>query len=473
MQEQFGLNIVLFKIKDTEFDFAPYGLTDRYFRIDVTDNINASKSVKFTEYPLIDGTTRIDTVSRAPGTLNFQGKIGDVFSSPDYTHTIKSSGGKTRMQLSIELLETLRDNAVVLDVLTQSKTFENYLIESVSFTNERFGINTVNFTLREFLAFGDDLSDIVESTEENPTVVAEFQVRSLSTNNFTNDQEMINEIYRLITDSDISPSYVIRLGSLDINPDVFINPIRVENLPYLDQTKERGQTAFTYTYNTTRISQDLDMQVLTSGIVKNNLKLKLDIEKVSIGDFTNPGNISVVSRDLTPNPEEFTEIPKYKISVQLFQRIDGEDSPVDPPINIEDVMISPRFSNIDKGFNPFEGNATIDNDPITKYGTTPGHYYATCFLRKYKTFSGLGNNYKAIPNLLRNIDKGYLYPAFYYSKILSAIPGTNRGIKETLYLNIGFVYLHSDFAKAIRTRFTEDAASFPDHLLNGKNVIWW
>ena len=467
MQEQLGLNIVLFKIKDTEFDFTPYGLTDRYFRIDVTDNINASKSVKFTEYPLIDGTTRIDTVSRAPGTLSFQGKIGDVFSSPDYTHTIKSSGGKTRMQLSIELLENLRDDAVVLDVLTQSKTFENYLIESVSFTNERFGINTVNFTLREFLAFGDDLSDIVESTEGNPTGVAEFQVRSLSTNNFTTDEEMINEVYRLITDPDISPAYVIRIGSLDINPDVFINPIRVENLPYLDKTREQGQTAFTYTYNTTRVAQDLDMQVLTSGLVKNNLKIKLDIEKISTGDFTNPGNISMVSRDLTPNPEEFTEVPKYKISVQLFKRIDGEDIPVDPPINIEDVMISPRFSNIDKGFNPFEGNATIDNDPITKYGTIEAHYYATCFLRKYKTFAGLSSNYKAIPNLLRNIDKGYLYPTFYYTS--RRIP--KRGVRY--YLNIGFVYLHPDFAKAIKQRFTEDAASFSDHLLKGKNVIWW
>ena len=60
MQEQLGLNIVLFKIKNTDFDFTPYGLTDRYFRIDVTDNINASKSIKFTEYPLIDGTTRIE-----------------------------------------------------------------------------------------------------------------------------------------------------------------------------------------------------------------------------------------------------------------------------------------------------------------------------------------------------------------------------------------------------------------------------
>ena len=476
MQEQLGLNIVLFRIKDTEFDFTPYGLEDRYFRIDVTDNINASKSVKFTEYPLIDGTTRIDTVSRAPGTLSFQGKIGDVFSSPDYTHTIKSSGGKTRMQLSIELLETLRDNAVVLDVLTQSKTFENYLIESVSFTNERFGVNTVNFTLREFIAFGDDLSDIVEDVEPDETEVAEFQVNSLVTNNFTNDREMINEIYRLITQPDLSPAYVIRFGSSDINPDVFVNPIKIDSFPYIEREKTSTSgyySAYKFTYYPTMVSQDLDMQVLTSGIVKDNLKIKLEIEKISAGSFTEKDSIVLENR-LTYQVQEFTETPKYNVRVQMFKKSEGEEVPLHPPINLEDVMVSPRFSNVDKCFNPFETVPTIDNDPITKYGTTPGHYHATNFLRKFnKGLLGGGIEYKAVPNLLQNSDQGYMYPIFYYSKTLSAIPGSNRGTKETLYLNIGFVYLHPAYSNKIKQRFIEDADKYPDHLLKGKNVIWW
>ena len=475
MQEQLGLNIVLFKIKNTDFDFTPYGLTDRYFRIDVTDNINASKSIKFTEYPLIDGTTRIDTVSRAPGTLNFLGKIGDVFSSPDYTHTIKSSGGKTRMQLSIELLETLRDNAIVLDVLTQSKTFENYLIETVNFTTEEFGVNTVNFSLREFIAFGDDLSDIVETVEPDETSVAEHQVNTLGTNNFTTDREMINEIYRLVTHPDISPSFVIKFGSLDINPDVFIKPIQIDNLPYIESERLSSvgylsQSNFTYYPST--VSQDLDMQVLTSGIVKDNLKIKLEIDKISTGSFTEKDSIVLENR-LKYQVQEFVEIPKYNVRVQMFKRSEGEDKPLHPPINLEDVMVSPRFTNVDKCFNPYESTPTIDNDPITTYGFTPGHYHAINFLRKYNKGWLGGIHYKAVPNLLQNSDQGYMYPIFYYSKVLSAISGSNRGTKETLYLNIGFVYLHPAFANKIKERFIEDAEKYNDHLLRKKEIIWW
>lgn len=475
MQEQLGLNIVLFKIKNTDFDFTPYGLTDRYFRIDVTDNINASKSVKFTEYPLIDGTTRIDTVSRAPGTLNFQGKIGDVFSSPDYTHTIKSSGGKTRMQLSIELLETLRDNAIVLDVLTQSKTFENYLIETVSFTNERFGVNTVNFSLREFIAFGDDLSDIEETIEPDDTLVAEYQVSTLGTNNFTTDQEMINEIYRLVTHPDISPNFVIRFGSLDINPDVFVKPIEIENLPYIEREESSTVNNFPIyeiNYYPTKVSQDLDMQVLTSGVVKDNLKIKLEIDKISTGSFVEEDEIKIINT-YRYNVRQLVETPKYNIRVQMFKRSEGEDKPLHPPINLEDVMVSPRFTNVDKCFNPFEKTATIDNDPITKYGTTTGYYHAINFLRKFDGGLFEGTRYKAVPNLLQNSDQGYMYPIFYYSKVLSAIPGTNRGIKEKLYLNIGFVYLHPAYANKIKERFIEDAGKYNDHLLKGKKITWW
>lgn len=463
MQDQLGLNIVLFKIKDTDFDFTPYGLTDRYFRIDVTENINASKAVKFTDYPLLDGTTRIDTISKAPGTLSFQGKIGDLFSSPDYTHSIKASGAKSRMQLSIELLETLRDEAIVLDVLTQSKTFVNYLIESVSFTNERFGVNTVNFTLREFIAFGEDLSDITEKTLPDDTSIASFQVNSLVTNNFTNDEEMMYEIYRLISEPNISPSYVIKFGTQEINPDVFVASAKVKGLPYVEI--QLGFNPRTHTYHPTEILNKLDAQTLTSGYVKDNISIKIEIDQIEPGVFTQEETIDKFSNFNVP-VQMFTETPKYEVKIQLYMFSNGEDKPLTPPIIANDFMISPRFSNIDSTFNPLEGKATIENDPIITYGDIPGYIYAINFMRKYKTTLG-AVRYKAVPNLLQNKEQGYMYPIFYYTK--RSIPK----VGVLYYLNIGFVYLHPAYAAKIQERFISDAESNSNHLFRGKTVTWW
>lgn len=74
--------LAIFRIKNTNFPYQNYGLSDNSFSIDITNSIQASKGVAFTQYPLLDGTTRIDSISKAPGTINFQGKVGDVFHSP-------------------------------------------------------------------------------------------------------------------------------------------------------------------------------------------------------------------------------------------------------------------------------------------------------------------------------------------------------------------------------------------------------
>jgi len=470
MQDQLGLNMVLFKIKDTDFDFTPYGLTDRYFRIDVTENINASKAVKFTDYPLLDGTTRIDTVSKAPGTLSFQGKIGDLFSSPDYTHSVKSSGSKSRMQLSIELLETLRDEAIVLDVLTQSKTFVNYLIESVSFTNERFGINTVNFTLREFIAFGEDLGDITEATVSDDDTIADFQLRSLVTNNFTNDEEMMYEIYRLISEPNISPFYVVRFGTQEINPDVFISAAKVKGLPYIENKYNTSTQLMDRTYFPTEIIEKLDMQVLTSGLVKDNLKIKIQIDQINEGTFTEEEKIIKSSNYALP-VRLYQETPKYEVRIQIVKYLNGEEVAEHPLIISSDCMVSPRFSHTDLAFNPQEQIATIQNDPIIDYGDIPGYIHAINFMRKYKSNGGANTGgrpkYKAVQNLLQTKEQGYLYPIFYYKK--KSIPKV--GVRY--YLNIGFIFIHPAYAAKIQERFISDAEANSNHLFRGKSVTWW
>lgn len=455
MQEKLGLNIVLFKIKDSTFDLSTYGLTDRYFRMDVTKNISSSKSVKFTEYPLVDGTTRIDTVSKAPGTLNFQGEIGELFSSPNYTHSIKTSlnGGKSRIELSIELLETLRDEAIVLDVLTEGKTFYNYLIESVNFTFEKFGVSTVNFTLKEFIAFEDQFEGIEEETTVDSSLTNDLFLRNLVVDNFKTEEEMAQVIYNTISDTNASAGFAIRFGSSDINPDVFIKPITVSNIPYVQ--KVSGNSI----YMPTVVKSKLNMQILTSGAVKDNLQVKIEIDQIEEGNFTNDDNVRVAPFGF----RVYNETPRYNVSITLFTVSQGENV-VLHNIGTTDFMISPKFSNVDKCFNPLENKVTFENDPIITYGNVPGRLFATSFLRKFNggLFGG-GVQYKAVPNLLQHADQGYLYPTFYYSRIPRS---------SDYRLNIGFVYLHPEFAYKIKERIIENAKN-SDNLLYARRITWW
>jgi hypothetical protein len=455
MQEKLGLNIVLFKIKDSTFDLSTYGLTDRYFRMDVTKNISSSKSVKFTEYPLVDGTTRIDTVSKAPGTLNFQGEIGELFSSPNYTHSIKTSlnGGKSRIELSIELLETLRDEAIVLDVLTEGKTFYNYLIESVNFTFEKFGVSTVNFTLKEFIAFEDQFEGIEEETTVDSSLTNDLFLRNLVVDNFKTEEEMAQVIYNTISDTNASAGFAIRFGSSDINPDVFIKPITVSNIPYVQ--KVSGNSI----YMPTVVKSKLNMQILTSGAVKGNLQVKIEIDQIEEGNFTNDDNVRVAPFGF----RVYNETPRYNVSITLFTVSQGENV-VLHNIGTTDFMISPKFSNVDKCFNPLENKVTFENDPIITYGNVPGRLFATSFLRKFNggLFGG-GVQYKAVPNLLQHADQGYLYPTFYYSRIPRS---------SDYRLNIGFVYLHPEFAYKIKERIIENAKN-SDNLLYARRITWW
>jgi hypothetical protein len=129
-------------------------------------------------------------------------------------------------------------------------------------------------------------------------------------------------------------------------------------------------------------------------------------------------------------------------------------------------MISPRFSNVDGASNPFEQNPTIQNDPIITYGNIPGHYHAINFMRKQRGFLGK-ITYKAVPNLLQNSDQGYMYPIFYYTRQSIPTVGT------IFYLNIGFVYLHPDYANKIKERLIETITNNSDNLLKGKGILWW
>jgi hypothetical protein len=436
--------------------------------MDVTKNISSSKSVKFTEYPLVDGTTRIDTVSKAPGTLNFQGEIGELFSSPNYTHSIKTSlnGGKSRIELSIELLETLRDEAIVLDVLTEGKTFYNYLIEGVNFTFEKFGVSTVNFTLKEFIAFEDQFEGIEEETTVDSSLTNDLFLKNLVVDDFKTEEEMARVIYNTISDTNASAGFAIRFGSSDINPDVFINPIIVSNIPYLQQVIEprissTGRVVgeiIRSTYIPTVVKRKLNMQILTSGAVKNNLQVKIEIDQIEEGNFTGDTLGSWNGSALS-----FSETPKYNVSITLFTVSQGEKV-VLHNVGTTDFMISPKFSNVDRCFNPLENKATFENDPIITYGNVTGRLFATSFLRKFNggIFGG-GVQYKAVPNLLQHADQGYLYPTFYYSRIPKS---------SDYRLNIGFVYLHPEFAYKIKERIIENAKN-KNNLLNNKKITWW
>lgn len=469
MQEKLGLNIVLFKIKNDDFNLIPYGLNDRFFRLDITKNINSSKSVKFTEYPLANGTTVIDTVSRAPGTLNFQGEIGELFFSPNSNHSIKTSpnGGKSRIELSIELLETLRDQAIVLDVLTEGKTFKNFLIESVNFTFEKFGVSTVNFTLKEFLAFEDQFEGIEDQTQVDDTLTNSYLLRTLSLPNFTTEEEMMQVLYSTISDSVASEGFAIRFGSSDINPDVFISPVSVNNIPFVVKNliTSQGGNFNRFVYTPSIVDKKANMNVIRSGLVSGNLGIKIEIDQIEVGSFTKEETIVINSNSNSfPEISKFLETPKYKIRITLFRLSEGEDIVLSTSIK-DDFMISPKFSNVDKCFNPLEPRATFDNDFIITYGNVQGRLFATSFLRKTKNFFGF-TKYKAVPNLLDNNDQGYLYPTFYYTK------HEQIGGSYIYRINVGFVYLHPDFAYKIKDLIIENA-EIKNNLLNRKTITWW
>lgn len=465
----------LFKIKNGAFDYTKYGLKDNTFAIDVSNSIQSSKGVTFTQYPLLDGTTRIDSVSRAPGTLNFQGKVGDVFhSANNMLSTVQGTVNDTRTQLFVKLLEDLRDNAIVLDIITESKTFENYLIESVSFGMAQFGVIDVNFAMKEFIAFGSEITSInFEPEEFTEDARNDFYLYTLTMNNFTTDQEMFESIFNLLTDSDVAEPYMIKLGSSDFgfNPDVTINPLSV-NKPTLtvDVTKS-GLLNFTHkyerTYVPTIVTTKTPTAVYSTGSVVGNLKLKITLPTIDIGSLVKETEINVNnSYDWYGNgafdyrPDIFVEEGKYEITAQLL-----EDDDPKKIITLKDLLLTPKYSEISSGINPVKYvSNSFENDLMISTTGNIINKQALSFIKKTSD----PNVYQMERNLLGDSSLGYLYPV----KYLKEYPPNYAFRNYTYKYVIGFIYFHPELTKKIQDLINNFNIT-PTNLLFGKTIKWW
>ena len=471
--------LALFRIKNGNFPFAAYGLRDNTFSMDITQTLSSQKGVKFTEYPLLDGTTRIDSVSRAPGTLNFQGKIGEVFHSPNSNFsTVMASENETRSKRFIKLLEDIRDAAIVLDIITEAKTFENYLIESVSFNVSQMGILDVNFSMKEFIAFGSEITTInFEPEEYKENVRNEFYLNTLTMRNFATDQEMIDSIYELLTNEDISEPYIIKMGTGDLGftPDLTINPIPV-NKPSLVVTRTKSGflnsiTNVKRTYTPVTVRSRIPSAIYSSGAVIDNLKLKISMPNFNTGSLVNENTIVTENSyglldggDYTYKPDVFNETGKYFFVVEIYE---GEN--IKRTKTLDEVMVTPKYSEVANGINPVQYvHNSFENDLIISTASNASSLriqkQALSFIKKTSD----PKVYQFANNLLGDTSLGYLY-AFKYLKELAP----NYSVREYRYeYHIGFVYFHPELVKRI-VNIINNFNITNGNLLNGKTIKWW
>ena len=448
-------HLALFRIKNDEFNYKKYGLVDQFFSIDITKNIGADKGVGTTQYAVLDGTTRIDTVSRQPGNINFQGNIADVHHAPFNGKYIKNFGSKGRAQVQLELLEDLRDNAIIVDIITQYKTFKNYIITNISSGISLMGIMDVNLTMKEFLTFGDEIDNSDNSRESVSEQLLQNQVlKNFTLPAFNNDAELINVLSAITYNSTLSIPYIISFGSSDTNPDILMSSAIYER-GTLNTNQVGNKVHYTFTYPIIR--KRFPMYSKTSGYVEDNYKIKIEIEPMENNSpLTEQKTETIIDNYPSYGIPFFNEIGKYRLTITLLQNLDNVDRVIYSTIN-RDALITPLFSNVTNGINPLVENPQMNDDFITTYGSVKGSLSGLNFLRKCSQ-----NTYRTSPNLLPHSNMGYLYQSSYESIDIDG----NRN------LNFGFVFIHPDALNAIKREVMKQVNK-PNHFMYGKTIIWW
>lgn len=446
----------IFKIKDKYFDYDEYGLEDVYFALDMSRSIQHSKNTNTTDYALLDGTTRIDTVSKAPGTINFQGKIGELNYSTNPAMNIKQHQDRNRLQNQMYLLESLRDQAVLLDIITAEKVYKDYLLTTINFGKTNLGTIDVNLTFKEIILFGDEI-DIFSNKDSytfDDTVIS-HNLENLTVNEVNSDIELINEVYRLVTESEIVNDYIIRLGNAETYPDLVIPPIEYERGSIRSNFTPN---AFEYIYKSPKITKDYDAKEYISGLVRGNYYLHISIKDIARGILTSTLKGNVISYPLdSPSIVEpvFKDVGMNEIKIQLIKKNIRGDDKVEYVINTKDLIIPPKYSEkAPNGINPVVDDGGSYNY-INNNGMLKGYKAGTGFINKNRY-----GVYTTTTNLLRSAEMGYLYPAFYESSV---------GNKN--YINLGFVYIHPKALPFIKEKLTEVLEKSP--YFKNKTFRWW
>jgi len=386
-------HLAILRIKNSDFDYTKYGLKNNFFSIDVSNAFNYTRNVGVTQYALLDGTVRIDNISREPANFTLQGLLGDVRGGNVSEAFVMSTAQKNRLQNQMDLLEALRDNGVFLDIITDERTYRNCIITGINFGKNRFGQIDAQLNIREAIMFGDEINVVAATANQNTMTFQEVSLLldAFRMNSINTDEALVNEIHRIVTSSTLTTPCIISLGTASNNTDVTIPTYTYRNrktsvtMPLLVGDMRTAT-------DTNLLTADVPAIEAISGTVVggNYLHVTFPFKKADTNLFRTvfyrESNLKILERIL----------PDTSIHIRLLYNQDSiystQKGEVLKPAMYSDMVNGIHYLNV--------SDSTADTISNFKYGS--------CFIRKLKN-----NTYQVVPNLLGNDSRGFLYSATY------------------------------------------------------------
>ena len=431
-------HLTIIRIKNSDFDFTQYGLKNNYFSIDVTNSISYSRNIGVTQYAVLDGTTRLDNISREPGSLSLQGLLGELRAGNNPEHFAYDTVERNRLQNQMDLLEALRDQAIFVDFITDERTYRNYLITGCSFGKTNFGKIDLNISAREAITFGDDIT--IENANalnyisdyEQDLILERFEIQPINS-----DAELVEEINRIVFSSVLSTPFIISLGPIDINPDVVMPTYSITKrstnaiLP-----TNTGQSITVADTNFTTMK--IEATELYTGIIAGGNYLHISTPLLDSG-------VNLYKQRITRNASGSYEYANLGTTPLHIRLLNGEDTLYS--VQKTEILKTPLYSDVTNGVHT--ANKAGSNTDIVSEAQ-----FGINFLRKQKF-----DNYTILPNLLGLESKGYLYNATFEQ---------TTGNKSTIYPIL--VYIQPIAWKKIKTeleRVWSESAYFKNKTLGG------
>lgn len=383
-------HLALIKIKNSEFDYARYGLKNNYFSIDITNSFNYSKNVGVTQYALLDGTVRIDNISREPANFTLQGLLGEVRGGNTSDAFVYATVEKNRLQNQMDLLEAIRDQATFIDIITEERAYKNCIITGINFGKNRSGQIDALLNIREIIVFGDEINVTPNITENGMSDYDQGLILDFfAFQNMTNDEGLVNEIYRVITSSTLSNPFIITMGPIDSNPDVVIPSYSLIKKTTTKSLPTIAGASIIAADTNKLLTSATGAEIITGNIAGGNyLHLTFPPKQK---------NENLYATQITKNPlgqYDYVSVPSTYVHIRLLNNNETLYS-----VQKGEILKSPAYSDIVNGVH-YLNTAGSNSDIIAtdKYGL--------CFIRKQRY-----NTYIALPNLLGNESRGYLYCA--------------------------------------------------------------
>lgn len=383
-------HLIVIRIKNSDFDYTKYGLKNSYFSIDISNSFSYSKNIGVTQYALLDGTTRVENISREPATFNLQGLLGEVRAGGSPENFVYATAEKNRLQNQMDLLEALRDQAIFLDMITDERTYKNCIITGLSFGKTRIGQIDAQINIREIIVFGDEITTTTTTSSyditdyEQGLILDEFEMNAI-----TDDEDLVNELYRIMTSSTLSTPFIILLGPVDSNPDAV--------LPTYSFTKKATSLALPVNIGNVVVASDtnaltikMDAAEIMTGAVAGGNYLHVTMPQKALGSNLYKTRItknSLGQYEYMQTPDSFVHVRLLNNDEAVYSAQKGE------------LLKTPLYSDMVNGIHYLStAGSPADIIASDKYGV--------CFIRKQKN-----NRYSLVPNILGNDSRGFLYVA--------------------------------------------------------------